>query len=74
MFLQLYTYLSSTFNTVSRVKRAGVVIFYWLIDMALTNQHFCILREAINRHLFLKKLSGNVNITNIILLCASKFY
>jgi len=39
-------YLSSTFNAVLGVKSAVKDVFYWLIDIALTNQHSCILRDV----------------------------
>jgi len=42
----LLTTLSSTFNTVPAVKRTGVVVSYWLIDIALTYQRSCISREV----------------------------
>jgi len=59
---KLYIDLSSTFNNVSSVTRTGVVVSYWLIDSALTNQRYCISLEkpmhfiTSNRHLFLQKI------------------
>jgi len=38
-------YLSVTLITVPGVKLNAEVVFYWLIDIALTNQRSCILRE-----------------------------
>jgi len=46
LYKKLYFYLSSTFNTIPRVKRTSDVIFYWSIDIVMTNQHSCILHDV----------------------------
>ena len=40
-----YINILSTFNTVTDIKDKSEVLFYWLIDIALTNESSCFSAE-----------------------------